>query len=247
MKIKLEILLIILHVFIGLAISVFRPMSKIYELALIIFLFIYIYYKKDRHQAILISLAYVAGSDVFVRMTGGTFSYETHKYLLVIFSFFGIFYTNGITKGYLYFVYILLLIPAIFVADYTLEDEIRKLVAFNLSGSVSMAIVAYYLYYRKITLDKLNKALFYFVLPVISMSVYMFFFTASIKEVVTGTGSNFATSGGFGPNQVATILGIGLFIILTRLVFTFKFLDTKNCFESNTLIFLFIPGSNNFF
>ncbi|NCP52903.1 MAG: O-antigen ligase family protein, partial [Flavobacteriales bacterium] len=36
------------------------------------------------------------------------------------------------------------------------------------------------------------------------------------QEVVTGTESNFMTSGGFGPNQVATVLGLGIFVIATR-------------------------------
>jgi hypothetical protein len=35
---------------------------------------------------------------------------------------------------------------------------------------------------------------------------------------LSGTGSNFAASGGFGPNQVATILGLGMFILFTRLL-----------------------------
>ena len=100
MKIKLDIVLIIFHLFIGVAISLFNPISKIYELALIATLFMMVYFKKDKQQAILISLAYVAGSEVFVKMSGGSISYELHKYLIIIFSFFGIFSTNGITKGY---------------------------------------------------------------------------------------------------------------------------------------------------
>jgi len=50
----------------------------------------------------------------------------------------------------------------------------------------------------------------------------MFLYTPSIKDVVTSTQSNFETSGGFGPNQVATIVGLGVFLIFTRLVFYSK-------------------------
>jgi O-antigen ligase len=37
-----------------------------------------------------------------------------------------------------------------------------------------------------------------------------------------GTGSNMETSGGFGPNQVATVLGIGMFIFFSRLLLESK-------------------------
>ena len=56
-------------------------------------------------------------------------------------------------------------------------------------------------------------------LPIISMSLYLYLYTPSIKEVLTGTASNFATSGGYGPNQVATVIGLGMFILFMRLFF----------------------------
>ena len=48
------------------------------------------------------------------------------------------------------------------------------------------------------------------------MTVYLVLYTPDLQEVITGTGSNFAASGGFGPNQVATVLGIGIFVLAVR-------------------------------
>jgi hypothetical protein len=45
---------------------------------------------------------------------------------------------------------------------------------------------------------------------------------SSVRDVV-GTGSNFATSGGFGP-KVATIMGLGLFVFCSQL---FSILNLK--------------------
>jgi hypothetical protein len=59
-------------------------------------------------------------------------------------------------------------------------------------------------------------------LPIISCMVYLTLFTPNIQEVITGTESNFQTSGGYGPNQVATILGLGMFIFFSRVI-----LDSK--------------------
>ena len=46
-----------------------------------------------------------------------------------------------------------------------------------------------------------------------SMVSYVYFRTPNLEELVFGTLSNFDTSGGFGPNQVATMIGFGAFIL----------------------------------
>jgi len=235
---KKEILLIIIHIGIGLAISMFKPLSALYSFAIMAIGFWYVFASKNKHLSILIVLAYVAGSDVFLRMTQGLVFYELHKYLLIVFSVIGIFIQGGVSKGYHYIFYILLFMPSIFMGDYSLEDEVRKLVAFNLAGPVSLGVVAFYLYKRKVKLKELNLVLFFFVLPIISMAIYLQFFKASQMARFINTASNFATSGNFGPNQVSTILGVGTFIMLTRLVFTFKFLDKRTII--NLILFTFI-------
>jgi hypothetical protein len=45
------------------------------------------------------------------------------------------------------------------------------------------------------------------------MISYIYFRTPDLAELVFNTASNFDTSGGFGPNQVATIIGFGAFIL----------------------------------
>ncbi len=231
-------MLIIVHVIIGIAISVFKPVANIYSLLIVIFFLINITFSKNKHQSVLLALAYIAGSDVFLRMTNGLIFYELHKYLIILFSLIGIFLKNGTTKGYQYLIYILLLIPAIFAGDYTLEDEVRKLIAFNLSGPVSLAIVSFYLYQRKIKFKDLNTILLYFSLPIIAMASYMYNYVDVSAIVFGGTQSNFITSGGFGPNQVSTILGIAAFIMLTRLLLTFKFLNIITVI--NLFLFVFL-------
>jgi len=113
---------------------------------------------------------------------------------------------------------------------YDYNDEVRKMIAFNLAGPVSLGFVAFYFYKKKVTMQQLSKVLFYALLPIISLVVYLFLYTPSIKDSVTGTASNFATSGGFGPNQVATILGVGMFILFSRLLFN-KFKGIQSILE----------------
>ena len=213
-----ELLLIALHALIGFVVFLFRPSSVVINLLMMAILFVYIFKSKHKTFAILVSCAYVSSSDVFFRMTKGLVFYELHKYLLIAFVIIGFCYELHKTKGGVYVIYMLLLLFGIAFTDYNIVESARKMIAFNLGGPISLGMVALYCYKKQLRLETLVKVLFYALLPVISMVMYLFLYTPSIKDSVTGTASNFATSGGFGPNQVATILGLGMFILMTRLI-----------------------------
>ena len=196
------ITLIGIHVLIGLCIYIFKPLSKIYFLAI----FCLCLYKiltaksKTRNLIVLSSCAYVVGSEVFLRMTGGNILYEASKYFVIVFLLLGIILGNGVNKkSYIYIIYLLILVPGIVVAASTLnyDTNIRKAIAFNLSGPVCLGISALYCYSRKIKMKDLQAVLLALILPVISTTIYLFLYTPSIKSVLSGTGSNFAASGGF--------------------------------------------------
>ena len=73
--------------------------------------------------------------------------------------------------------------------------------------------------------------------PLIATVVYMYLYTPSVKDVVTNTESNFETSGGFGPNQVSTILGLGIFLFFIKVILNSKTIGIRNI---NIFFFLFI-------
>nr|WP_262910819.1 O-antigen ligase family protein [Wocania arenilitoris] len=134
--------------------------------------------------------------------------------------------SEGVSKkSFPYIIYLLILIPGIVIAASTLnyDTNIRKAVAFNLSGPFCLGIAAIYCYGRKINIKDLQNILLATILPLIATTTYLFLYTPSIKSILSGTGSNFAASGGFGPNQVATVLGLGSFLLAARL-----FLQSKN-------------------
>lgn len=213
-----ELTLIALHVLIGLVVFSFRPISMLINLLMILVLLVYVFKAQHKTYAVLVSCAYVASSDVFFRMTKGLVFYELHKYLLIVFAIIGLFFELSKTRGGIYLIYMFLLLIGIAFTEYDVVESVRKMVAFNLSGPISLGVMALYCYKKKLPLQKLVKVLFYALLPVISIAIYLFLYTPSVQESVTGTGSNFETSGGFGPNQVATVLGLGMFVLITRLI-----------------------------
>jgi hypothetical protein len=216
--------LILFHVFIGFLIYIFPFTSKIYGYSILIFGTYYIIKTQNKNNEALVVAAYVVGSEVLLRMTGGNITYEFSKYVVMIFILFGMYY-SGFSRGATpYWFFLLLLVPSVVLSTFMLDfdTDIRTTIAFNISGPVCLGVASLYTFRRKIAIGQMNNILLSMGLPIITCTVYLIFYTPNIQDVVTGTQSNFETSGGFGPNQVATFLGLGMFIFFSRIIFESK-------------------------
>lgn len=216
--------LIAFHAFIGVLVFVLPFMAKIYTLSIFVFGLFYIIKSRNRNNEVLIMSAYVVGAEVLLRMTNGVILNEFGKYAVMTFMFIGIVYSGFSRKALIYWIFFLLLIPGIIISVFSLnfDTDIRKAIAFNISGPVCLGISAIYCYQRRITFDRLKTVISAFCFPLISIAVYLFLYSPSVRDVVTSTESNFATSGGFGPNQVSTILGLGIFVFFVQLLLNSK-------------------------
>ena len=167
---------------------------------------------------VLKACAYFVGAEVLFRMTKGSISYEAGKYLVIFFMLIGMFYKGLSGRGYPYIFYILFLVPSIFVASTTLSFDVnfRTNIAFVLSGPLCLGVAALFCYDKKVSINQLNDVLLYMVLPIIAHTAYIFIYNPSVRDVISNTASNRSASGGWGPNQVATVLGLGMFIIIIR-------------------------------
>lgn len=220
MREKNFIKLIILHVLLGIAVYILPVLSKVYLLAIFIYFFNKIYKTKqsERGVQVLMACGYVIGAEVFMRMTHGTILYEISKYYVILFCIFGLISMGLNKKSMPYIIYMLLLVPGILIAGFNIgtNTTIRTALTFNLSGPICLGIVALFCYQLKIRYLDFHKILYATALPLITTITYLFLYNPDIRDVLTGTYSNYATSGGFGPNQVATVLGFGMFIFVTR-------------------------------
>ena len=208
-----KLLFICIHLVIGF-IATILPIGQIYTLLIIVTGIIIILITRNKNEEALYLLSYLVGAEIFIRATNGAILYETGKYGLILFSLLGIFL--GPIKGKIsisLLIYILLLSIGIIFTQVPPGESIRKAIAFNLSGPISLAIFALYCNFRHITIKELNQLLFFLLLPIFSMISLAYFKTPSLEDLVFTTSSNFNTSGGFGPNQVSTMIGVGTFII----------------------------------
>ncbi|WP_240640229.1 O-antigen ligase family protein [Mangrovimonas spongiae] len=213
--------LILIHIGMAFALHFFRPIGKLIFIGVFLYFFLKIILvpNQEKVRMVLLGCAYFVGAEVLFRMTKSGLSYEASKYLVILFTLMGIFYRGVSGKGYPYFIYLILLVPAIVVASITLtfDASFRTNIAFVLSGPVCLGIAALFCYDRKVPQKTVLEVLNYMMLPIITTTCYLFLYTPSIKDVLTSTASNSATSGGFGPNQVATVLGLGMFTLVVRL------------------------------
>ncbi len=212
--------MIILHVFVGVMVYYLPFISKGLTILLFILFTSLIIKNKNRNNEALIFSSYIVASEVFFRMTSGVPNNEYGKYSVIIFLVIGIIYKGFSKKAFIYWIFILLLIPGILIGIYSLSNDVsvRKALAFNISGPVCLAVSSIYAFGRNINFSFIDKLLSAIIFPVITTIVYMYLYTPSTRDIFIGTDSNFLASGGFGPNQVATIMGLGMFALFAKLV-----------------------------
>lgn len=233
------IALLLFHAIIALFVYAVPFLSKIYAILIPLVGFYVIYVNKNKNNEVLFVAAYMVGAEVFLRMTGGNFNNEYIKILVIFFMLCGMIYSNFSTNSIIYLFFLILLLPAVFVtfSDADNNIDIRKVLFFNLSGPLCLVISSVYMFKRRIVFTDLQNILIAMGLPIITTAAYLFVYTPSVKDVVTSTQSNFETSGGFGPNQVSTILGLGIFVFFTQFII---FSKTKKEIFLNGIVVLFI-------
>ncbi|KIX19781.1 membrane protein [Flavobacterium sp. 316] len=230
---------VLFHLVLGGLVYVMPFLSKIYAIAIIFFGFRYVILRKNANEEALFVAAYIVGAEVFLRMTHGNFFEQYAKYGVISVLFIGIYFKSFSKSGLIYWMYGLLLVPGILISFFTLnfDTDIRKAITFNIIGPITLMVSAIYCYQRKITFNQVKTVIDVLAYPLIAMLSYMFLYTPSIRDVVTSTESNFQTSGGFGPNQVSTILGLGIFLFFVKLVFSKK---NKTDFIINMILLITI-------
>lgn len=230
--------LLITHAVIALVVFAVPFVSKIYALLIpIVGLFI-VYKTKNRNNEVLLVSAYLVGVEVLLRMTGGNFNNEFVKVNVIFFMLLGMIYNNFSTNAFIYWFFLILLIPGVLITSTTNPSiDIKKTLVFNLSGPVCLAISSIYMFKRRILLADLQNVLIAMGFPLVSTTIYLFLYNPSVRDVVTGTQSNFETSGGFGPNQVSTVLGLGMFVFFTQLIL---FSKSIKAILLNGILLLFI-------
>ncbi len=228
--------LILFHLLLGAVVFALPFLAKIYSLLIVFFGYMWVIKNKNKNHEALIVSAYIVGAEVFLRMTEGGFISEYGKYNIILLMTLGILYRGFHQGSYVYLIYLFLLIPGVFYGVHTLsfDANIRKAIAFNISGPVSLGFSALYCYRKTINLEQFKKIFLAFGLPILSIVAYVILYGSNKTKVFLNTSSNHDASGGFGPNQMSTILGFGMFVF-----FTIFYLFAKTKLEKFVTVIIF--------
>ncbi|MEZ5017511.1 MAG: O-antigen ligase family protein [Flavipsychrobacter sp.] len=122
---------------------------------------------------------------------------------------------------------VLMIIPSLIVATsvFNLDQWI-----FNALGILELGLLLMLISKERWTVERFCKTLQFGILPIFFILVFLTFKTPTYDNVDFQLGANSAASGGFGSNQVSTILGLGivyavLLVILKRPIFSVKLVN----------------------
>ncbi len=187
------------------------------------------YRRQVRLEAVAPYIAYLVGSEILWRMAHLPIFWESGKYASAIIMILALVRRGRWQIPTLPFLYFLLLIPSCLMTMINEQnyDKVRQMLSFNMSGPLLIFASCWFCSHLKINWAQTKTIFFAFIIPLSSVAVTTLFYTVTTENIVFNTESNNQTSGGFGPNQVSAMLGLGAFLCITAyLVFKNRFADT---------------------
>ncbi|MBX9602034.1 MAG: O-antigen ligase family protein [Bryobacteraceae bacterium] len=156
--------------------------------------------------------AYVVGSEVLWRMTGASVFWEGGKYAIAAGLAVYLARHARMVIPPAAAAYLLLLLPSALLTVQALGlDRVRSPFSFYLSGPVALAVSLTFFSSVRLAPVELWKVVFGAIGPVFAI------FAIAARGAMAasyGSESNMEASGGFGPNQVSAVLGMGASILL---------------------------------
>jgi hypothetical protein len=198
------------HVLLGLILRNSGGLSAIHALA-VLGCGVYFALTKPGSSRPAVLAAYVCGAEVLWRMTKASIPWEFSKYAMVLILGSALVANRRARIHVAALIYVLLLLPA---APKTLEygwTFAREMWSFNLSGPISLAVAAIYFHNSRFSRGELRQIFLGLLLPAISIASIASYGIATTPDIEFAGDSNFASSGGFGPNQVSAALGLAVF------------------------------------
>ncbi len=208
--------LLLFHMLLALVMDSFRAVATVHAIGSLL-IAVKLAGSRKTHDLAIYACGYIATADVLWRMTKSMVFWEFGKYAVV--AVMGLILVNqkgrlGLSAwGLLYFA---LLMPsvALAVGAQGLTNALRQDLSFNLSGPFSLALAVVFL--SGYTGKRLNisKLLVWMLMPIVSAFTLALYSTLTATRLNFANAANFVASGGFGPNQVSTVLGLGVVISL---------------------------------
>jgi O-Antigen ligase len=212
---KFPLILFLLHIPLGILIYNTGSFGLLHPLAVFLIGMRYALLKEEKLERVAIVGAYLVGVEVLWRMAGVPIFWEVGKYATSLIMIVALVRRGLWTiPTFATFYFITLLPSCLITITQNNWSESRNILSSNLSGPFSLFVCCWFFSYLQANQQQIKKLLLAAVIPLVSVAVATLFFTVTTPEIEFTGESNFATSGGFGPNQVSSMLGLGAFLCL---------------------------------
>lgn len=232
------VLISLLHLPLAIVIYSAGSLAILHPVAVFLVGIYWAFNKKYKLELIAFAIAYIVGAEVLWRMAGVPVYWEFGKYATAAIAIVALAKRGKFDIPKLPLAYFLLLLPScvLLLVDNDLSSA-RGVLSMQMSGPFFLVIACWF--FSKCTFDvsRLRLLLFAVIVPLLSVGFATLFFTVTLEDINFTGESNFATSGGFGPNQVSGLLGLGAFIAVMSLII----------FRNSTKYYLFLIAAAVFF
>lgn len=212
-KYKLPVLLVFLHAPLGVLLMPNPGLAVVHAYAVLVLGFFWAIKKQIPLGKVAVVVAYLVGSEVLWRMTHADIYWEFGKYAAGFIMLTALVFRDKWKIPTLPIIYFVLLLPACFLTVMNNNfAEAKDKLSFNMSGPFLLFIACWFFSHIKINWFQLRKILFWLIVPLVSVAFTTLIYTVSVEDITFNAESNYQTSGGFGPNQVSAMLGLGTFI-----------------------------------
>jgi O-antigen ligase len=199
------------HLVLGIAMANSAAVARAHSLTAIAAGFLLAAFDRNADR-VAYAACYVGGVEVAWRMAGGGLSWEIGKLAMGAFLLIAL---VRLFRGWrlmgLPLLYMALLLPASLLTIQAMGlAEGREHISFNLSGPIALGIGVLFFSQLRARLRDVRRLAWMAVTPIVSVAAIAWYGTVTAGDIDFTTQSNFATSGGFGPNQVSAVLGLGV-------------------------------------
>src|SRR5690606_21007015 len=215
------------HVVLGAAATYYPSVLIIWIYLVIATAVIDLVIKGNREGTVHNFLAYYLGMEIFARAVRASpiVPYESGKYSMLLFLVLGIVISTRHSKSAVVgWSMLLLSIPALLV-ERALVDY--RDVVFNYLGLLNLCLAIIYFSYVFLTRKELINIFRLCVYSIVPLLVSITLKTPDFEDVTFTLSASFDTTGGFGSNQVSTILSLGFTLI------GFCYLTNQRLFNNN--------------
>lgn len=179
--------------------------------------------KEDSAAKVAVVVAYVAGAELIWRGTHSMLFWEYGKYVSML--LMGLSLVKNPPRGPVErraIVFAACLAPSMAILPYFDRQE----VAFNISGPVALAIAVLFFNGMPISRGRLVKMCVVFLGPVVGLAALAMSGTLAADPSTFRVGLK-ATTAGIGPNQVSSVLGLGVFLAFVLLLVGLPKISTR--------------------